>query len=100
MTSLIDGLNSFYAAQGSTESSDSVGLMIETNDHRKARTRRVIALKVHPSQREEAMADAAAKGVPTPFDLAGYPEFGSRRHQRDYNRAYGYVNRDGGYSDV
>lgn len=99
MKSLTEGLNDFYAAQTASDTPLSPGLMIETNGHKAARKRRMISLKVHPEQRQEAIDDARAKGVPTDFDLAGRPQFSGRRHQRDYNRAYGFFNRDGGYGD-
>lgn len=58
-----------------------------------------IALKVHPSQVQEAIENAKQKGVPTNFTKEGLPEFTSRRHQARYLKAYGYFNRDGGYHD-
>jgi hypothetical protein len=58
------------------------------------------ALAVHPAQRQEAMADAQAKGVPTDFDEKGRPKFNDRDHRRRYCKAYGYYDRDGGYGDA
>ena len=57
------------------------------------------ALKVHPRQVPEAVADAVRKGVPTEFTKDGRPRFTSREHQKRYLKAYGYVNLDGGYGD-
>jgi hypothetical protein len=48
---------------------------------------------VHPKQREEAIASAKAKGVPTYFDRAGRPVFTSRAHQLAYLKAYNMHNR-------
>jgi len=57
------------------------------------------ALAVHPDQREEAMDSAVRKGVPTYFDENGCPVFTSRSHRRAYHKAYGFFDRDAGYSD-
>lgn len=57
------------------------------------------ALKVHPSQVQEAIENARQKGVPTDFTKDGRPLFTSRSHQKRYCKAYGYFNRDGGYGD-
>jgi hypothetical protein len=58
------------------------------------------ALAVHPSQVQEAYDDSVKKGVPTQFDKkTGQPEFRSRQHRRDYLKAYGVRDRDGGYGD-
>lgn len=56
------------------------------------------SLGVHPDQREEAMADAAARGVPTEFTADGSIVWKSRQHQKEYCRAYGYKNRDENWS--
>jgi hypothetical protein len=48
------------------------------------------ALAVHPSQIQEAEADARQKGVPTSFDQEGRPIMTSSRHFRAYARAYGF----------
>jgi hypothetical protein len=57
------------------------------------------ALAVHPDQVEEATQDAIAKGVPTEFLPDGRPILTSRSHRRDYLRAYGFHDRNGGYGD-
>ena len=48
------------------------------------------ALCVHPDQRDEAIADAKAKGVPVDFDQEGRPVFTSSRQFRDYAKIYGF----------
>ena len=58
-----------------------------------------VALGVHPAQITEAVADAKAKGVPTEFDTEGDPVFTSRRHRKEYLKAYGFRDRNGGYGD-
>jgi hypothetical protein len=57
------------------------------------------ALAVHPTQIEEARAHSRSLGVPLEFDPIGCPIFVSRRHRRDYCRAIGVRDRDGGYGD-
>lgn len=57
------------------------------------------ALSVHPRQVAEAVADAKAKGVPTEFLPDGRPLMRSRAHQKEYIKAYGFHNNDGGYGD-
>lgn len=57
------------------------------------------ALAVHPSQVAEAVADAKKKGVPTRFEADGRPIITSRAHQKQYLKAYGFHNRDGGFGD-
>ena len=56
-------------------------------------------MAVHPNQREEAMADAKAKGVDTFFNEQGQPVFTSRLHQKQYIARYGFHNNDGGFGD-
>lgn len=58
------------------------------------------ALAVHPDLIGEAVADAAKKGVPTEFDADGDPIFTCRSHRARYMNAYGFYDRDGGYSDA
>lgn len=49
----------------------------------------------HPSQASEFEADARKRGVPTEFDRnTGVARFRSRKHQRQYLKAYGMINRD------
>jgi hypothetical protein len=57
------------------------------------------ALSVHPKQVKEAMEDAAKKGVPTDFLPDGRPILRTRQHRAEYLKAYGYYDRDAGYSD-
>ena len=52
------------------------------------------ALKVHPKRRQEAIDDAAAKGVPTEFTSMGQPILRDREHRRQYLRAYGFIDRN------
>jgi sugar/nucleoside kinase (ribokinase family) len=56
-------------------------------------------LAVHPDQVQEATESAKRKGVPTEFLPDGRPVMRSRAHQKQYLRAYGFYNRDGGYGD-
>lgn len=58
-----------------------------------------LALKVQPGQVQEAIADARKKGVAVEFRKDGTPLFTSRRQKAAYLRAYGVINKDGGYSD-
>lgn len=58
-----------------------------------------LALKVPPQYAAEMAQDSRVKGVPTEFKPDGTPVFSSRGHKQRYCRAYGYVNRDGGYGD-
>jgi hypothetical protein len=57
------------------------------------------AMGVSHTQVKEAMADAAAMGVPTDFNSEGQAIFTSARHRKAYCEAYGYYDRNGGYSD-
>lgn len=57
------------------------------------------ALACHPDQVVEYMEDAKKRGVPTEFSADGRPIFESRLQQKNYLRAYGYINRDGSYGD-
>ena len=59
-----------------------------------------IALEVHPGQRQEAIEDARRKGVPTDFNERGQPIFTDQAHEKKYHQAYGYFNRNAGYSDA
>lgn len=56
------------------------------------------SLGVHPDQRQEAMEDAASRGVPTRFTEDGSIVWESRQHQKQYCQAYGYVNKDENWS--
>lgn len=57
------------------------------------------ALAVHSKLVKQQAEKARARGVPTEFDRAGRPVFTSRRHRRDYLRAFGCHDRSGGYGD-
>lgn len=93
MTSLIDGLNDFYAQQ-TAEVPTVVG-----GNRPWSRGQKSVALAVHPSQVKEATEDATAKGVPTDFTEDGRPVFRDRDHRRRYHKAYGFYDRDAGYGD-
>jgi len=54
---------------------------------------------VHPAQRMEAMAEADRLGIPTEFNEQGQAVFRDRNHRKRYCEAFGYFDRDGGYSD-
>lgn len=56
-------------------------------------------LGVLPSQIPEAMADAKSKGVKVEFDAEGTAMWDSRKERKEYCRAYGVHDRDGGYGD-
>lgn len=43
--------------------------------------------------------DAKKRGIPTQFTPDGRPIFTSPGHRRDYLRAYGYHDKNGGYSE-
>lgn len=58
------------------------------------------ALAVHPDQVAEATADAVKKGVPVEFRPDGRPVFTSTRQRAAYCRAYGFFDRNAGYSDA
>ena len=58
------------------------------------------ALAVHPALVVKAVSDARARGVPTDFTGDGRPVFTSRAHRKAYCLAYGFVDRDAGYSDA
>ena len=94
MKSLAEGLDDFYAGQAA-------GVNVDTCGNRPwSRAQKSVALAVHPSQVQEAAADAAAKGVPTDFAPDGRPEFRDRKHRASYMRAYGFFDRDAGYGDA
>jgi hypothetical protein len=57
------------------------------------------SMGVHPSQVADAIADSEKKGVPTHFDARGRAEFRDRNHRRQFAKAYGAVDHDGGYGD-
>lgn len=56
-------------------------------------------LAVDPTQRDEAVADAKAKGVPTEFNAEGQAILTDRGHRKRYMKAYGFHDRNGGYGD-
>lgn len=57
------------------------------------------ALGVHPSQIPAFAKDAADKGIPTEFTRDGGVIFRDRTHRREYCRAYGFFDKNAGYSD-
>ena len=58
------------------------------------------AAGVHPGQAKEAYEESVKRGVPTQFDLkTGCAIFEDRAHRKNYCRAFGYHDRDGGYGD-
>jgi hypothetical protein len=62
------------------------------------------ALGVLPDQKEESEQFARDSGIPTEFvvtknGMSCRPKFVSRRHKRDYLKAMGYRDNNGGYSD-
>jgi hypothetical protein len=59
-----------------------------------------LALGVHPRQRQAAIDDSIAKGVPTEFNKRGRPIFRTRQHRKAYSEAYGFFDNDAGYSDA
>lgn len=54
---------------------------------------------VHPSQINEARAEAEKNGVPTDFDSEGSPIFRTREHRKAYHRMVGAFDKSGGYGD-
>lgn len=54
---------------------------------------------VNPDQREQAIQTSIDMGIPTDFDHEGDAVFRSKGHRRDYVRAVGLLDRNGGYSD-
>lgn len=57
------------------------------------------AMGVAPSQVQQAMTDAHQKGVKLEFTSDGRAIFQSAKHRREVCRAYGMIDRNGGYSD-
>ncbi len=57
------------------------------------------AMGCHPDQVVEAAEGAAKAGVPTDFTSDGQAIFESAGHRKAYCEAYGYYDRNGGYSD-
>ncbi len=53
-----------------------------------------------PTQIDHFQNDSIKRGVPTEFDKEGRAIFLSNAHKRDYAKAYGYPNRDGGYGQI
>lgn len=94
---LRDSLDQFYKAMhaGRGRSSGIIG----TNAGGRAYPIMSEALAVHPSQREEAIAEAKRLGVPTEFTTRGEPVLTDPGHRKRYARALGFHDRNGGYSD-
>lgn len=57
------------------------------------------AAGVAASQVEEATKQATEMGIPTHFTEDGRAEFTSAKHRKNYCRAIGMHDRNGGYSD-
>ena len=57
------------------------------------------AIGVHPAQRQEAIDQASALGVPTDFDGEGRAVLTDRAHRKRIAKALGYHDCDGGYGD-
>lgn len=57
------------------------------------------ALSVIPQRIAKASAADKKNGVPTEYTSEGQPIFRDRAHRREYLRAYGFHDRDGGYGD-
>lgn len=57
------------------------------------------ALAVHPDQIAEAREHDKEHGCSVPYDKWGRPVFHSRKKRRDYLKAHGFHDKDGGYSD-
>lgn len=57
------------------------------------------AAGVHPDQIAEARAHSIEAGVPTDFTPDGRAILTSRKHRKDYCRAIGMHDRNGGYGD-
>lgn len=57
------------------------------------------AAGVHPDQIQEAYQHSVKVGIPTEFTPDGRAVFTSRKHRRDYCRAIGLHDRNGGYGD-
>tara|TARA_Y100000593_G_scaffold91963_1_gene182186 strand:- start:2079 stop:2447 length:369 start_codon:yes stop_codon:yes gene_type:complete len=58
------------------------------------------AAGVHPSQAQEAYETSRKMGIPTRFDPStGQAIFESRGHRKQYLKAHGLHDRNGGYGD-
>jgi len=57
------------------------------------------AMGVHPDQIPEAVESAKRHGVPTDFLPDGRVEWTSPSHRKNYCRAYGVHDKNGGYGD-
>jgi hypothetical protein len=57
------------------------------------------AMMVHPSQAQEATANAREIGVPTEYLPDGRPVLTSAAHRKAFARAHHMIDRNGGYSD-
>jgi len=58
------------------------------------------AASVHPDQVGEAVALDNERGVPTEYTRRGQPIFRDRGHRRDWCRAHGLRDNDGGFGDA
>jgi hypothetical protein len=57
------------------------------------------AAGVHPNQIKEAHAHSVKIGIPTQFTPDGRAIFTGRKHRKDYCRAIGLHDRNGGFGD-
>jgi len=57
------------------------------------------SMGVAPDQVQEAIADSIRVGVPTHFDSQGRPVLTSPEHRKRYSEAYGFFDKNGGFSD-
>lgn len=57
------------------------------------------AMGVHTSQAQEFYDESVALGVPTEFDKQGRAVFRDPSHRKNYCRAMGVHDRNGGYGD-
>lgn len=58
------------------------------------------SMAVHPDQIGEAQEMMREKGVPTEYAKDGRMIVRNNAHQRDVQKALGYINRDAGYGEV
>lgn len=57
------------------------------------------AAGVHPDQVQEAMQEAAKRGVPTEYTKKGRAIMRDRAHRRAFNKSHGFRDNDGSYGD-
>lgn len=57
------------------------------------------AMGVHPGQTREAYEESVKMGIPTQFDSDGRAVFTDAKHRKKYCEAFGFHDRNAGYSD-